>query len=90
MEPEFVDEEPIASVAWDASFNRERLCPGFSVVLTKEITHRVIATNERKITIKGIVPLEVSVVSLIDRSVEFEFLLGLLEEGGFAEVIVGA
>ena len=83
------NEETIAPIAWYTSFDSETLDPRFTVIFAEIVTDGVVSSDETEISIKGIIFFEIGIVSFIDRSVEFELLVDLFEEGGFAEEIIG-
>jgi hypothetical protein len=89
FEPFSSHEESVTTVRRYSTFNCEIFDPRFSIVFSKEVTHRVISANETEISVKRVIFSEIGVVPFIDRSVEFESFVDLFEEGGFAEVIIG-
>lgn len=89
FEPFSFDEKSITSIRRSSACNFKTIDPWFSIIFPKEIADWIISSNKGKISVERIIFFEVGVVSLIDRSVEFELLEDLFEEGGTAKVIVG-
>jgi len=90
FEPFPCDKESVAPIARNSSLNCERFNPWFSIVFSKKVTYWVIPSNKTKVSIEAFIFFEISVVSFIDRSIEFELLVDLFEELGRAKVIISA